>query len=115
MADTPLPPERTNPSAARPSPANTTDPDQAQHHQSLAERPAGFGRTCRESAVAGAGLGRAPLPHRQEPRPAPGQALFRHKKLRYRGLVKNTAQLHTLFALANLVIVKKTLLVQSQP
>jgi IS5 family transposase len=41
--------------------------------------------------------------------------LFRHKKLRYRGLAKNTAQLHTLFALANLVIVKKTLLVQSQP
>jgi transposase, IS5 family len=43
------------------------------------------------------------------------KTLFRHKKLRYRGLVKNTAQLHTLFALANLVIVKKTLLVQSQP
>ena len=39
--------------------------------------------------------------------------LFRHKKLRYRGLAKNTAQLHTLFALANLVIVKKTLLAQS--
>lgn len=37
---------------------------------------------------------------------------FRHKKLRYRGLAKNTAQLHTLFALANLVIVKKTLLPQ---
>jgi transposase, IS5 family len=36
---------------------------------------------------------------------------FRHKKLRYRGLKKNTAQLHTLFALANLVIVKKVLLV----
>jgi transposase, IS5 family len=36
------------------------------------------------------------------------------KKLRYRGLAKNTAQLHTLFALANLVIVKKTLLVQSR-
>jgi IS5 family transposase len=36
--------------------------------------------------------------------------LFRHKKLRYRGLAKNTAQLYTLFALANLVIVKKTLL-----
>jgi IS5 family transposase len=35
---------------------------------------------------------------------------FRHKKLRYRGLAKNTAQLRTLFALANLVIVKKTLL-----
>ena len=35
---------------------------------------------------------------------------FRHKKLRYRGLHKNTAQLHTLFALANLVIVKKALL-----
>jgi len=59
-------------------------------------------------------LGRAPVPHRQEPWPAPGQALFRHKKLRYRGLAKNTAQLHTLFALANLVIVKKTLLVQSR-
>ena len=40
--------------------------------------------------------------------------LFRHKKLRYRGLKKNTAQLHTLFALANLVIVKKALLVQSR-
>jgi IS5 family transposase len=40
--------------------------------------------------------------------------LFRHKKLRYRGLAKNTAQLHTLFALANLVIVKKTLLAPSQ-
>jgi transposase, IS5 family len=40
--------------------------------------------------------------------------LFRHKRLRYRGLKKNTAQLHTLFALANLVIVKKTLLVQSR-
>src|SRR5712664_1400471 len=38
--------------------------------------------------------------------------LFRHKKLRYRGLTKNTAQLQTLFALANLVIVKKALLAQ---
>jgi IS5 family transposase len=38
---------------------------------------------------------------------------FRHKKLRYRGLAKNTAQLHTLFSLANLVIVKKALLAQS--
>ena len=38
--------------------------------------------------------------------------LFRHKKLRYRGLAKNTAQLHILFALANLVIVKNTLLPQ---
>jgi IS5 family transposase len=36
--------------------------------------------------------------------------LFRHKKLRYRGLKKNAAQLHTLFALANLVIVKQVLL-----
>ena len=36
--------------------------------------------------------------------------LFRHKKLRYRGLLKNTAQLRTLFALANLVVVKKALL-----
>ena len=37
---------------------------------------------------------------------------FRHKKLRYRGLAKNTAQLYTLFALANLVTVKKALLAQ---
>jgi transposase, IS5 family len=37
---------------------------------------------------------------------------FGHKKLRYRGLKKNTAQLYTLFALANLVIVKKALLAQ---
>ena len=36
--------------------------------------------------------------------------MFRHKKLRYRGLKKNTAQLHTLFALANLVIVKQALI-----
>ena len=36
--------------------------------------------------------------------------LFRHKKARYRGLKKNTAQLFSLFALANLVIVKKALL-----
>lgn len=35
---------------------------------------------------------------------------FHHKKLRYRGLKKNTAQLHTLFALANPVIVKEALL-----
>ena len=38
--------------------------------------------------------------------------LFRHKKLRYRGLAKNTAQLYSLFALANLVIAKKVLLAQ---
>lgn len=30
--------------------------------------------------------------------------LFKYRKVRYRGLAKNTAQLHTLFALANLVI-----------
>ena len=36
---------------------------------------------------------------------------FRHKKLRYRALTKNTAQLHTLLALANRVIAKKALLV----
>jgi IS5 family transposase len=40
--------------------------------------------------------------------------LFRHKTLCYRGLAKNTAQLHTLFALANLVIVKKTLFAQGR-
>lgn len=36
--------------------------------------------------------------------------LFRHRKVRYRGLAKNTAQLETLFALANLVIAKVALL-----
>jgi IS5 family transposase len=33
--------------------------------------------------------------------------LFRHRKVRYRGLAKNTAQLHTLFALANLVLARR--------
>ena len=36
--------------------------------------------------------------------------LFRHRKVRYRGLAKNTAQLQTLFALANLIIAKRRLL-----
>jgi len=36
--------------------------------------------------------------------------LFRHRKTRYRGLAKNTAQLHSLFALANLMIAKPSLL-----
>jgi IS5 family transposase len=36
--------------------------------------------------------------------------LFRHRKARYRGLAKNTAQLHSLFALANLVIARPCLL-----
>ena len=35
--------------------------------------------------------------------------LFGHHKVRYRGLAKNTAQLHSLFALANLVIAKSHL------
>ncbi len=30
--------------------------------------------------------------------------LFRHRKTRYRGLAKNTAQLFTLFAFANLLL-----------
>jgi transposase, IS5 family len=40
--------------------------------------------------------------------------LFRHRKVRYRGLAKNTAQLHTLFALANLVIAKRRLLAPAE-
>jgi IS5 family transposase len=36
--------------------------------------------------------------------------LFKHRKVRYRGLRKNTAHLHSLFALANLVIARKRLL-----
>lgn len=36
--------------------------------------------------------------------------LFKHRKVRYRGLAKNTAQLHILFALANLVMAKRALI-----
>jgi IS5 family transposase len=36
--------------------------------------------------------------------------IFRHQKTRYRGLAKNTAQLHHLFALANLFLARRTLL-----
>jgi len=36
--------------------------------------------------------------------------LFKHRKTRYRGLAKNTAQLHSLFALANLIIARRPLL-----
>lgn len=36
--------------------------------------------------------------------------LFGHRKVRYKGLVKNTAQLLSLFVLANLVLDKKHLL-----
>lgn len=36
--------------------------------------------------------------------------LFGYRKVRYRGLAKNYAQLHTLFALANLVIARNSLL-----
>jgi transposase, IS5 family len=35
--------------------------------------------------------------------------LFRHRKVRYKGLAKNEAQLFSLFALANLVIAKRSL------
>ena len=36
--------------------------------------------------------------------------LFKHRKVRHRGLSKNTAQLYSLFALANLVIARRSLL-----
>jgi IS5 family transposase len=39
--------------------------------------------------------------------------LFGYRKVRYRGLFKNTAQLHTLFALANLVLAKGKLLAET--
>jgi len=39
---------------------------------------------------------------------------FGHTKVRYRGLMKNTAQLHTLFALSNLWMVRKRLLNMGQ-
>ena len=34
--------------------------------------------------------------------------LFRHRKVRYKGLAKNEGQLFTLFGLANLVIAKRS-------
>lgn len=40
--------------------------------------------------------------------------IFKHRKVRYRGLAKNTAQLHTLFALANLVLAGRTLRAPAQ-
>jgi IS5 family transposase len=39
--------------------------------------------------------------------------LFHYRKTRYRGLAKNTAQLHTLFALVNLVMAKRSLLAET--
>jgi len=41
--------------------------------------------------------------------------LFKHRKTRYRGLSKNTAQLQSLFALANLFIARRSLLAAAQP
>jgi IS5 family transposase len=35
--------------------------------------------------------------------------LFKMRNVRYRGLAKNTAQLYTLFGMANLVLVKRRL------
>lgn len=40
--------------------------------------------------------------------------LFGFRKVRYRGLAKNTAQLHVLFALANLVLAKRRLLAEAR-
>jgi len=41
--------------------------------------------------------------------------LFRHKKLRCKGLAKNTAQLFALFGLVNLLIAKRRLLAFDSP
>lgn len=40
--------------------------------------------------------------------------LFKHRKARYRGLAKNTAQLHTLFALANWLLGQRALRTETQ-
>ena len=87
--------------------------DQAQHHQSLPRRrPGALPKALRELAEPverALSQVRAVVEH-------PFHIVknrFHHKKLRYRGLKKNTAQLHTLFALANLVIVKQALLARS--
>ncbi|MEJ7808767.1 MAG: hypothetical protein WKG03_22955, partial [Telluria sp.] len=39
---------------------------------------------------------------------------FGHVKVRYKGLAKNTAQLHTLFALSNLWMARRRLLNEAQ-
>ncbi len=77
--------------------------DQAQHHQSVAQNLRDWAEPV-ERAWRRCGPGSSTFHTVKN--------LFRHKRLRYRGLVKNTAQLRTLFALANLVIVKKALLAQ---
>lgn len=41
--------------------------------------------------------------------------LFKYRKVRYRGLAKNTAQLHTLFALANLILAGRTYTLKVYP
>lgn len=41
--------------------------------------------------------------------------LFRHRKTRYRGLAKNTVQLHSLFALANLILARRTFALSVYP
>jgi hypothetical protein len=43
------------------------------------------------------------------------KSLFRHRKVRYRGLAKNTAPLLSLFALANLVLARRLLPPQGYP
>jgi len=37
------------------------------------------------------------------------KCLFHHRKVRYRGMAKNTAQLYSLFALANLMLARRSL------
>ncbi|QHB60897.1 hypothetical protein GRD98_17960 (plasmid) [Ralstonia solanacearum] len=44
------------------------------------------------------------------PRGERGKNLFGHRKVRYKGLAKNTAQLFSLFGLANLVLARRQLL-----
>ena len=40
--------------------------------------------------------------------------LFKHRQTRHCGLAKNTAQLHTLLALANLVLAARSLRAETQ-
>ncbi|WP_153116846.1 IS5 family transposase [Rhodocyclus tenuis] len=64
-----------------------------------------FGRLCNEIEKAKASI-RAKVEHPFHI----VKNLFRHRKTRYRGLEKSTAQLYSLFGLANLLIVKKRLM-----
>ena len=103
--------------AAPPSTKNKSKSRDPEMHQTKKGNQWHFGMKAHIGVdVTWGGCTRSPAPPPTKPTSTRPRlcCLFRHSKLRYRGLAKNTAQLHSLFALANLVIATKTLLAQSQ-